>query len=67
MTRDELIVEVLKHAKQVEGPKTLSCHRAHVLAEDQAVSLQEIGSICNEQGVKIVNCQLGCFGDTTGA
>ncbi len=67
MTQDELTREVLKHSTQVDGPPRLSCHRAHVLVEDLAVSLQAIGSICHEQGIKIVNCQLGCFGDKTGA
>ncbi len=65
MTKDELSEQILKHTKQVKGSQTLSCHRAHVLAEDSAVSLKAIGSICNEQGIKIVNCQLGCFGDKT--
>ncbi len=65
MTQDELTKLVLKHATQVDGSPRLSCHRAHVLAEDSAVSLKAIGSICNEQGIKIVNCQLGCFGDKT--
>ncbi len=67
MTQDELTENVLKHTTQVNGLKKLSCHRAHVLAEDLAVSLKAIGSICQEQGIKIVNCQLGCFGDKTGA
>ncbi|MCP4454504.1 MAG: hypothetical protein GY809_23860 [Planctomycetes bacterium] len=59
--------QILKHTKQVKGPKTLSCHRAHVLAEDLAVSLRDIGDICDDRGIKIVDCQLGCFGDKTGA
>ena len=66
MTQNELTKQVLKNATQVEGPPKLSCHRAHVLAEESAVSLQVIGTICNEQGIKIVNCQVGCFGDATG-
>lgn len=66
MTQAELTKQVLEYATQVDGPPRLSCHRAHVLAEESAVSLQVIGTICNEQGIKIVNCQLGCFGDATG-
>ena len=67
MTQDELIEQVQKHATQIDDSLKISCHRAHVLAEDLAVSLQVIGSVCNGQGIKIVNCQLGCFGDKTGA
>ena len=65
MTQDELAKQVLKQARQANGSPRLSCHRAHVLAEDLAVSLQAIGSVCHEQGIKIVDCQLGCFGDKT--
>jgi hypothetical protein len=67
MTKDELTEQVLKHTKQDKDTQTLSCHRAHVLAEDLTVSLLEIGRVCDDQGIKIVNCQLGCFGDKTGA
>ncbi len=67
MTQDELAQNVLKHATRANGLKKLSCHRAHVLAEDLSVSLKAIGSVCEAEGIKIVNCQLGCFGDKTGA
>jgi hypothetical protein len=67
MTQDELADKILKQTTQVDGLKKLSCHRAHVLAEDLAVSVKAIGSVCQEQGIKIVNCQLGCFGDKTDA
>ena len=67
MTQNELIEKILDLAGQVAGPPKISCHRAHVLAEDLSVSLKVVGDICNDQGVKIVNCQLGCFGDKTGA
>ncbi|MCP4455986.1 MAG: hypothetical protein GY809_31395 [Planctomycetes bacterium] len=58
--------QILTHTKQAKGSKTLSCHRAHVLAEDLAISLLDIGRVCNDQDIKIVDCQLGCFGDKTG-
>lgn len=67
MTQNELTEKILEQARQDTGPLKISCHRAHVLAEDHSVSLKVIGAICNEQGVKIVNCQLGCFGDKTSA
>ncbi len=44
------------------GRKQLSCARAHVLAEDLAVTLVEIGRYCQAQDIKITDCQLGCFG-----
>ncbi|MBS1197179.1 MAG: hypothetical protein H6R18_964 [Proteobacteria bacterium] len=45
-----------------DGRKQLSCARAHVLAEDFGVTLAEIGRYCQSQDIKIIDCQLGCFG-----
>jgi hypothetical protein len=39
----------------------LSCEKAHDLARELNVSLQEIGAVCNELKIKISACQLGCF------
>jgi len=63
MVTGQLRIEILKHTQEDGGLKKLSCHRAHVLAEDLAVPLADIGRICNDEGVRIMNCELGCFGD----
>jgi hypothetical protein len=39
----------------------LTCEKAHDLARELNVSLQEIGAVCNELKIKISGCQLGCF------
>jgi hypothetical protein len=39
----------------------LTCEKAHDLARELNVSLQEIGAVCNELKIKISACQLGCF------
>lgn len=39
----------------------LSCEKAHEIAEALAISLKEIGVVCNELKIKITACQLGCF------
>ena len=39
----------------------LTCERAHDLARELNVSLQEIGAVCNELKIKVSACQLGCF------
>jgi len=57
MDRDT-IIEKIKTA--TEGNR-LSCERAHDLAHELGVSLQEIGKACNDLKIKISNCQLGCF------
>lgn len=43
------------------GKKMLACAKAHKLAREHAISLKEIGKICNRNGIKILACQLGCF------
>ncbi len=43
----------------VEG--RLSCAQAFQLSEEFKVSLKEIGRFCDDEGIKIKNCRLGCF------
>ncbi len=46
-------------AKAVDG--RLECGAARALAAELGVSLAEMGEIANALGIKIKNCQLGCF------
>ncbi len=39
----------------------LSCSKAHELAEEFGIPLEEIGAAANRLGIKIFACQLGCF------
>ncbi len=39
----------------------LSCPIAFKIAKEPKVSLQEIGETVDNLGIRIVNCQLGCF------
>ena len=57
MTREK-IIEAIQAASE---NNRLSCEKAHELAKDLNISLQEIGAICNELKIKIAACQLGCF------
>ena len=50
-----------KTAVDVDGKLKLPCKRAFQLADDHGLTLKEIGEICNSEGIKIINCQLGCF------
>ncbi len=54
MIKDEL----LKIAKE----KRIPCVEALALAKRLKVKPIEIGKIANELGIKIIDCQLGCFG-----
>jgi hypothetical protein len=53
------LIEVLKARSGEE--KRLPCPEAFKIASDLEVSLSEVGKSCNELGIKIVGCQLGCF------
>lgn len=50
--------EVLK----VTQDKRLPCVKAWALAKRLKVKPIEIGKPANELGIKIADCQLGCFG-----
>ncbi len=63
MERDALKAALQGHVREIDGRRSLSCHRAHVMAEDLSVELQRIGEVCQEEHIKIIDCQLGCFGD----
>lgn len=53
------LIEVLKTRSGEE--KQLQCTEAFKIANDLEVSLAEVGKSCNELGIKLVACQLGCF------
>ncbi len=55
--KKELKEEMLK--KTVDG--RLTCAAARKLAEDLGLSYKEVGSAADELGIKIKDCQLGCF------
>lgn len=45
---------------EADGLK-LNCKKAFILAAEVGVPISDVGKTCNEIGVKIVGCQLGCF------
>jgi len=61
MDCDEKKRLVLEHVTESDGKKTMSCVLAFRVHREHGIALAEIGRICNEHGVKIRNCQLGCF------
>ena len=59
--KEQAIAAVKRAAVEREGRLTLPCKAAFAVAEQCGMDLAAIGQICNEQRVKIVRCQLGCF------
>ncbi len=46
----------------VDEHSHLVCKQALELAARLEINPARIGKICNQHGIRIVNCQLGCFG-----
>lgn len=59
MTEKEDIL--LKETRMREDKRVLSCTQAMKLSREQGVTLKEIGEMCNNLGIKIIDCELGCF------
>lgn len=52
------LIEELKKNVQNNG---ISCATAMAIADKLKIPNKEVGSAANELGIKIRNCQLGCF------
>ena len=53
------LIETLK--TRAGDEKRLGCGEAFKIARDLDVSLAEVGRTCDELGIKMMQCQLGCF------
>ena len=55
--KEKLRQEIMKEVVD----RKLPCAAARKIAEDLGISYSEVGAAADELGVKIKNCQLGCF------
>lgn len=53
------LIETLR--SRTGDDKSLSCAEAFEMARDLDVPPAVVGRTCNELGIKVTNCQLGCF------
>lgn len=60
-SNEELVAAVKAAAGEREGRAVLSCSAAFKIAEELSVPVAAVGKTCNEIGVKVIHCQLGCF------
>ena len=59
---NEKVKEIVVAAMIDDGErKKLHCKTAFEIAEEHGLNLADISSVCNEENIKIDNCQLGCF------
>jgi hypothetical protein len=62
MNSNEVLVSAVKAAAaERDGRLILRCADAFRIAGEYSVGVGVIGGICNENSIKIVQCQLGCF------
>lgn len=53
--------EVKKAIKELAPEGKIPCAMAFKVAREHNCSLEDVGKLCNEMEIKIINCQLGCF------
>lgn len=53
--------EIIKILLEKYPGKRIPCPEARQLAADLAIEPGQMGSICDEAGIRIVACELGCF------
>ena len=58
MAEEKTVREALR--KAAENGK-ISCAKAFQIAEEFKVTKKKVGEILNELGIRIKQCQLGCF------
>ncbi len=59
---DKVLVDAILAVAGKEGDRLgVTCPEAMQLAGEHSVKPAEITRLCNEHGVKIRKCQLGCF------
>ncbi len=60
--RVDMELEQVKEAvQQAAKDGVLTCHDARALAEELGVDYSLVGQACNEAGIKVRVCDLGCF------
>jgi hypothetical protein len=60
-SHEDLVSAVKAGAVERDGRVTLRCSDAFQIADSLSATLAAIGQICNENGIRIIQCQLGCF------
>ncbi len=54
--------EILAAIRPMLQDGKLPCKNALDYAAQQGLNPAQIGKVCNQNEIRIVNCQLGCFG-----
>ena len=57
--------EILKAMQPFVQEGTLKCRDALALAARLNIKPTLIGKTCNQNDIRVINCQLGCFGSVS--
>ncbi|HHY36797.1 MAG TPA: hypothetical protein GX518_03815 [Firmicutes bacterium] len=57
------VKDLLQEMAALAPEKRLSCPQALALAKRLGVAPIEVGRAADRLGIRIINCQLGCFGE----
>jgi hypothetical protein len=55
--------EVKKKLLEAAPNGKIPCVMAFKIARECNCAIAEVGRLCNDLKIKIINCQLGCFGE----
>ena len=59
---EKRILEIIdKYCTIKDNKKYISCAIAFEIAKELNVNVSVIGKICNQEKIKLKNCQIGCF------
>lgn len=61
MDRDIVRSELLRRTHEKDGRRRIGCREAQELAATLGVAHGLVGEICDQEDVRICDCQLGCF------
>ncbi len=61
LSKNAIIAAIDEKAVMKNGKKRLACAAAFSIAVVNDITPREIGKICDEEGIVIGACQLGCF------
>lgn len=62
MSQSETDEKIRRAVRDAGRDGRIECRVALALAVRLEVEPRLVGRACNQEGIKIVNCQLGCFG-----
>ena len=53
--------EIIKQLLEKFPSKRISCTEAHEIARELKIDPKELGGLCDDAGIRICACELGCF------